>query len=83
MPLLKFRRLLYLNLLAGILSAGSDGLGLAHAKAPASTLERIRQTGVLRIGAMGKTLPFSYLDAGGNFIGYSIERTRRTMEKPL
>lgn len=61
-------------------------LGLAastpsNAQAPASTLERIVETGTLRIGYSPDSAPFSYLDANGEVTGYSIELCGRVAEK--
>ncbi|MBB4102211.1 amino acid ABC transporter substrate-binding protein [Allorhizobium borbori] len=47
-------------------------LGPALAQAPASTLERIRREGTLRIG-YGQTPPFSYRTPDGTVTGYSID----------
>jgi ABC-type amino acid transport substrate-binding protein len=40
--------------------------------APAGTLERIRDTGKIRLGYRADARPFSYTDEGGNAAGYSI-----------
>tara|TARA_R110000868_G_scaffold101346_3_gene279014 strand:+ start:4034 stop:4936 length:903 start_codon:yes stop_codon:yes gene_type:complete len=45
----------------------------SHAQAPASTLDHIVETGTLRIGYSPDAAPFSYLDADGRVIGYSID----------
>lgn len=45
----------------------------ANAQAPSSTLERIAETGAIRIGYSPDSAPFSYLDADDTVIGYSIE----------
>ncbi|HEY0294393.1 MAG TPA: amino acid ABC transporter substrate-binding protein [Bordetella sp.] len=64
-----------LGLAAALLTAG-----LSHAQTPpASTLERIRQTGVLRIG-FGYAQPFAYIEANGTVTGYSIELCGRLAE---
>jgi len=47
-----------------------------QAQAPNSTLQRIAETGVIRIG-YGETLPFSAKTADGAVIGYSIELCQR------
>jgi len=44
------------------------------------TLDRIRQTGILRIG-YGDTPPFSYVGADGAVIGYSIDLCKRVAEE--
>lgn len=53
---------------------------LARAEAPASTLQRITTTGKIRIG-YGDTAPFSYRDADGKVIGYSIDLCKRMSEE--
>lgn len=63
------------------LAAGMLAL-LALAATPAAalqpTLDRIRETGVIRIG-YGETVPFSYLDENGAVVGYSIDICRRVV----
>ena len=44
------------------------------------TLDRIAQTGKIRIG-YGSTAPFSFLNADGQVIGYSIDLCRAVVEK--
>jgi cystine transport system substrate-binding protein len=53
-------------------------LGFAAALAacqpkPASTLERIRKTGVLRVGLEGTYPPFSFQDAQGQMAGFDVD----------
>jgi glutamate/aspartate transport system substrate-binding protein len=48
----------------------SAGTALAQVQ---PTLQKIRSTGVITIGARGDALPFSYLDANKRPIGYGIE----------
>ncbi|WP_249977801.1 amino acid ABC transporter substrate-binding protein [Vreelandella olivaria] len=48
----------------------------ATASAEINTLERIKETGMLRVG-YGDTAPFSYQDGEGNVLGYSIEICQR------
>ena len=50
------------------------------AQAPQSTLDRIVETGTLRIGYSPNAAPFSYLDADGKAIGYSIDLCNRIAE---
>lgn len=52
----------------------------AHAEAPASTLDRIVETGTLRIGYSPDTAPFSYLDDDNKVIGYSIDLCGRVAQ---
>lgn len=49
------------------------------ADAPASTLEKIKRTGVLRVG-YGNTLPFSWRGTDGKVVGYSIELCERVAD---
>jgi glutamate/aspartate transport system substrate-binding protein len=70
----RFRRL-GLSLVAALLLAGT-----ALAQPPVSTLDRIRQTGVLRIGYDGHEPPFDYIDPDGKVMGYSIELCNRLAE---
>lgn len=51
----------------------------AMAQSPFDTLERIRKEGILRLG-IGSTPPFSYRDATGQPIGYSVELCRLVAE---
>lgn len=44
-----------------------------HAQAPASTLQRIAETGVVRIGYSAEDFPFSYRQTDGTVTGYSTE----------
>jgi glutamate/aspartate transport system substrate-binding protein len=55
-------------LLAATLAAA--GTALAQ---PQPTLQKIRSSGVVLVGARGDALPFSYLDASKKPIGYGIE----------
>ena len=70
----RFRHL-GLSLVAALLMAGT-----ALAQPAVSTLDRIRQTGVLRIGYDGHEPPFDYIDLDGKVMGYSIERCNRLAE---
>lgn len=54
---------------------------VVRAEAPASTLDRIRETGHIRIGYSAEVPPFSYLDGDGQVVGYSIELCSRVAEK--
>lgn len=66
------------GLIAGLLCALLPLAG-AHAEAPASTLERIAKTGVMRVG-YGNTLPFSWRSPDGTVSGYSIELCQRVAD---
>lgn len=63
-----------------LLLAIAAGVAPSHAGAPASTLERIAQTGVIRVG-YGNTPPFSYTDTDGTIIGYSIDLCKKVAEE--
>lgn len=65
-------RYLGLSVVAALLMAGT-----ALAQPALSTLDRIRQTGVLRVGYDGHEPPFDYIDANGKVTGYSIELCER------
>lgn len=56
------------------------GGGDAYATIPINTLDRIEETGVLRVG-YGDTAPFSYVDSQGNVVGYSIDICQRLAEQ--
>jgi glutamate/aspartate transport system substrate-binding protein len=49
----------------------------SRADVPVSTLQRISETGVIRIGYSADTLPFSYVVGGGAPMGYSIDLCNR------
>jgi ABC-type amino acid transport substrate-binding protein len=58
---------------AGVL-AGTLSLSPAHAQdLPAGTLEHISQSGTIHLGYRESSAPFSYLDAQGKPVGYSID----------
>jgi len=70
-------------LVAGLLLTSAVS---ARAQAPESTLARIAETGTLRIGYSPDAAPFSYLQADGKPIGYSIdlcERIAQLLQKQL
>ena len=50
----------------------SVGLSLAPGPAAAATLDRVRETGKLVLGYRVDARPFSYQDASGKAIGYSV-----------
>lgn len=70
-----FARYLCLGLAAALLAAGT-----ALAQPASATLDRIRQTDVLRIGYDGNEPPFDYIDTHGRVTGYSIELCARLAE---
>lgn len=57
-------------LILALLLGASPG---ASAQAPESTLDRVMETGTLRIGYSPDAAPFSYLDGEGQVVGYSID----------
>lgn len=65
-------------LLSGLLLLGS--MSTSSGQAPASTLERIAETGTIRIGYSPDSAPFSYLDADDTIVGYSIDLCKRVAE---
>ncbi|WP_422103048.1 amino acid ABC transporter substrate-binding protein [Vreelandella sp.] len=52
----------------------------ASAASTINTLERLSDTGTLRVG-YGDTAPFSYEDEEGNVLGYSVELCQRVAEQ--
>lgn len=53
----------------------------ARAEAPVSTLDRIVETGTIRIGYSVDASPFSYLDTDKSVIGYSIDLCKQVADK--
>jgi len=49
----------------------------SSAEAPTSTLDRISETGIVRVGYSTESSPFSYLDGDGKIVGYSIDLCAR------
>ncbi|WEZ85318.1 amino acid ABC transporter substrate-binding protein (plasmid) [Rhizobium sp. 32-5/1] len=66
-PILKL--LLGAVIVLSVLVAAAAG----HAEAPASTLKKIAETGVVRIGYSAEDFPFSYRQPDGTVRGYSTE----------
>lgn len=69
-----------LALLAALLAA------LVPAAAVAGTLDRIRETGIIRAGTRADAIPFAFDDGGGKPVGFSvdlIEEIRAATEKEL
>ncbi|RLM18141.1 hypothetical protein BIY29_18640 [Brenneria alni] len=71
------KRLRHFLIVLFILAATASDLSRAADINP--TLERIRQTGTIRIG-YGDEPPFSYVGPGGMVIGYSIDLCKRISE---
>lgn len=66
---------------AGFLLAPLLGtVATSSGQAPAATLERIAETGVIRIGYSPDSAPFSYLDGNDAIVGYSIDLCTRIAE---
>ena len=61
--------------LAGCASGGSAGMG-----APASTIDRIRETKTILLGYRDSSVPFSYLDQNRVPAGYSVDLCQRVVE---
>lgn len=59
---------------------GAIGVKAEDKKFDTPTLDRIVQTGKIRIG-YGSTAPFSFLNADGQVVGYSIDLCRGIVEK--
>jgi ABC-type amino acid transport substrate-binding protein len=53
---------------------------LAAAPADAQTLDRIRKQGEVRVGYIENAAPFSYVEAGGEPQGYSVELCRAVVD---
>lgn len=51
------------------------------AEAPASTLKKIAETGVIRIGYSAEGIPFSYRTADGEVMGYSTDLCLRVADR--
>ena len=54
--------------------------GVGWAEAPASTLKRITETGIIRIGYSAEDIPFSYKTADGKVLGYSTDLCLRVAD---
>ena len=65
-------------LLGGLLLLAS--VAASNGQAPVSTLERIAETGTIRIGYSPDSAPFSYLGANETIVGYSIDLCKRVAE---
>src|SRR5471032_2980365 len=75
----------FMKLLAACLLATVAGAAGAQADPPAlvqvsGTLQKARSTGALTIGYRESSIPFSYLSARGEPIGYSIELCRKLVD---
>ncbi len=72
------------GLLPGLLAIAFTILTMGRADAqggaPASTLQRITETGTIRIGYSVEDFPFSYRDENGNVAGYSTELCVRVVD---
>lgn len=64
-------------LFTGLMMA-SSGQVLAHEPVP--TLERMTQSGTIKLGYATKNIPFSYLDNKGEPVGYTIDLCRRVVD---
>jgi glutamate/aspartate transport system substrate-binding protein len=68
-----------------VLALGALGALVAatatHAQAPDRVIERIKTTGVLRIGYNPSNKPFAFSSTDGEAIGYSIDLCKRVAER--
>jgi glutamate/aspartate transport system substrate-binding protein len=64
-------------LLTGLLMVSS---GHVFAHDPVPTLERMKQSGIIKLGHATKNIPFSYLDNKGEPVGYTIDLCRRVVD---
>jgi ABC-type amino acid transport substrate-binding protein len=74
-----------LKLLAATLLATAAGWACAQAEAPApvqlsGTLQKVRASGAVTIAYRESSIPFSYLSARGEPIGYSIDLCRKLVD---
>ncbi len=63
----------YLWAALGIIVIAALLLSGCGPKTPKNALERVKQSGVLRVAISADYPPYTYIDAAGNFTGYSIE----------
>ncbi len=75
---LEMRRLLVLG--AAALALASQAVFLASPAALAGTLDRVKETGVFRIGYRADARPYSYQDARGRPTGYVVELCKKVAE---
>lgn len=68
-----------LHLLLGV-STALLASGFAQAQAPAGTLQRIKETGEIRIGHRDVSVPFSYLDDQQKPIGFFMDICGRVVD---
>lgn len=54
--------------------------GQVLAREPVPTLERMTQSGTIKLGYATKNIPFSYLDNKGEPVGYTIDLCRRVVD---
>ncbi|MBD9386930.1 amino acid ABC transporter substrate-binding protein [Agrobacterium sp. AGB01] len=54
--------------------------GQLLAREPVPTLERMTQSGTIKLGYATKNIPFSYLDNKGEPVGYTIDLCRRVVD---
>ncbi|MGP1609992.1 MAG: amino acid ABC transporter substrate-binding protein, partial [Burkholderiales bacterium] len=66
-------------LVACLLAVSGPALAQS-AHTPSATLEKIRQYGAIYVGHREASIPFSYLDADGQVVGYSAELCRHVTD---
>jgi len=64
-----------------LLAAGALSLLSATASQAGADLDKIKQSGVLRIGTEGTYAPFTYHDADNDLVGFDVEIGRAIAEK--
>ena len=58
----------------------AGGAATSAGPAPSGTLERVRQTGRLRLGYRADARPYSYRDESGNAAGYSVALCQKVVD---
>jgi glutamate/aspartate transport system substrate-binding protein len=76
----KDRQMKIINGIALLLSAGLFA-GVVHAQELTGTLKRIKDTGMITLGARESATPFSYNLEGTQFVGYSYDIMMKVVER--
>jgi cystine transport system substrate-binding protein len=64
-----------------VLALGLAGLVAACVKTPSSAYERVKKTGVLKVGLEGTYPPFSSQDERGDLVGFDVDVAKALAEK--